>query len=113
MSNYRNRQIKRVSGMLKALCNPHRLRIFQRLCTCCPPGTKCEGKGSVLPCVGEVGKDLGIAPSTLSHHLKELKNAGLIEMERNGQNIQCCVDPDVLKELSGFFSEIGNSGNRE
>ena len=108
MSNNRSIQFNGVSDAFKALSNPHRLRIFQRLCRCCPPGTQCEGEGGFLPCVGDVGKDLGIAASTLSHHLKELKNSGLIEMERQGQNIQCRVDPEMLKELSGFFKLLEN-----
>lgn len=95
-----------ISVVLKALSNPHRLRIFERLCSCCPPGTKCQGQGAMVPCVGDVGKDLDIAASTLSHHLKELKNAGLIEMERQGQTVQCRVDPEILKKLSGFFSQL-------
>jgi ArsR family transcriptional regulator len=47
---------------------------------------------------------LGIVPSTVSHHIKELRRAGLIRMERRGQKIECWVDPEVLKELAGFFS---------
>ncbi|MBW8034717.1 MAG: helix-turn-helix transcriptional regulator [Planctomycetes bacterium] len=112
MSNNRNIQLNSVSIILKALSNPNRLRIFQRLCTCCPPGTKCQTEGKILPCVGEVGKDLSIAPSTLSHHLKELKNAGLIEMERQGQNIQCRVDPEVLEELSVFFTKLESGASQ-
>jgi ArsR family transcriptional regulator len=54
-------------------------------------------------CVGELGRDLSIAPSTVSHHLKELRTAGLIHMERRGQSIECWVEPDTLGTLSEFF----------
>lgn len=53
--------------------------------------------------VGELGKDLDIVPSTLSHHMKELRRAGLIKMRRSGQRIECWVDPGIIKELEGFF----------
>jgi ArsR family transcriptional regulator len=35
----------------------------------------------------------------VSHHIKELRGAGLIQTRRQGQNIECWVDPDILEEL--------------
>ncbi len=86
----------------KALGNPHRLKIFIKLITCCAPGTKsyCE-EGSA--CVGDLGQDLRIVPSTVSHHIKELRNAGLIKVERQGKNVVSWIDADMLAELSRFF----------
>ena len=89
--------------MFKALSNPHRLALFYRLMTCCAPGTKCCG--DMKFCVSELGEGLGIAASTLSHHLKALHQAGLIRMERKGKNVECWVEPKVLEELSGFFNQ--------
>ena len=54
-------------------------------------------------CAGEVGEGLGIAPSTVSHHLKELRRAGLIKVEKRGQRAECWVDPEILAELAEFF----------
>jgi ArsR family transcriptional regulator len=56
-------------------------------------------------CVGAVGKNLGLAPSTISHHIKELHRAGLIKIERKGQNVECWVDPDTLDALAEFFKQ--------
>jgi len=104
MSNFQTNQIPRFAEMFKALSNPHRLDIFLRLASCCPPGTKCSGEAEIRQCVGEVGKGLSIDPSTLSHHLKELRRSGLIHMERSGRNIQCWVDPDAVRSLANLLA---------
>ena len=101
MSNYRINNTP-LDEMFKALSNPHRLALFYRLMNCCAPGTKC-GVEAERFCVGELGEGLAIAPSTLSHHLKELNRAGLIQMERRGKNVECWLEPSVLTELSAFF----------
>ena len=102
--NYRNDNLEKMAGMFKALAHPNRLRIFLRLISCCVPGTVHRIDGEESTYVGDLGRDLGIVPSTVSHHIKELRRAGLIRMERRGQKIECWVDPEVLKELAGFFS---------
>ncbi len=102
MSNY-SIDIQKRAEMFKALGNPHRLAIFQQLTSCCAPGTVCEMNDAIRFTVGEIGNDLDIAPSTVSHHLKELFRAGLIQTKRNGKNIECWIEPELLEQLSGFF----------
>lgn len=92
------------AAQFKALSNPHRLALFQRLMSCCVPGTVCNTDEVARICVGDLGKGMNIVASTLSHHLKELNRAGLIQMERQGKTIQCWVEPKVLTELAGFFA---------
>ena len=108
MSNNRN-NTEQFSEMFKALSNPHRLKIFVRLINCCKPGVVCEVDSDAMKaCVGQVGKDLGIVPSTVSHHIKELHLAGLIRMERRGQNMDCWVEPEVIQGLTDFFMKLNS-----
>ena len=107
MSNNQDRNIEEFAEIFKALSNPNRLRIFLRLVSCCRPGTRTsingnnESEGGAF--VGELGQALGIGASTISHHIKELRQVGLIRMERRGQKMECWVDPETLAALQGFF----------
>ena len=103
MSNYEIKTVH-LAEIFKGLSNPHRLMLFQRMMTCCAPGTRCCPPEAVRICVGDLGEGLTIAPSTLSHHLKELHRAGLIQMQRNGKRVECWIEPQVLERLSAFFN---------
>ena len=104
MSNYRNVDLVQYSGLFKALSNPHRLQIFAILSDACGPGTSCPTGDALQCCVGDLDQQLDIAPSTLSHHLKELNHAGLIRMQRAGKQVLCSVNPDTLDQLRSLFN---------
>lgn len=97
-------ELSRYSQAFKALSNPHRLQIFNILTQCCEPGSLCDTDDQLACCVGELGPRLDIAPSTLSHHLKELNRAGLIDMQREGKQILCSVNPSMLNEMNALFA---------
>jgi len=86
--------------LLKALSNENRLAIFEYLrrqdLSCDGP----EGGHSV----GDIAQQYDLALSTISHHLKELKEAGLIKCEQRGQHIYCTVNREKVEELRKFFS---------
>ncbi|MBW3623825.1 MAG: helix-turn-helix domain-containing protein [Armatimonadetes bacterium] len=94
-----------IAGMFKALGDPTRLRIFNFLRSCCGPvAVDDSGEARPLdgPTVGEVcchvtGGDR--ITSTISHHLKELRQAGIITMQRRGKHIVCAVDPNAIRLL--------------
>jgi len=104
MSNSdKENNIEKYAEIFKALSSPHRLRIFLRLVSCCRPGTIWTVEAQESRSVGDLAKDLDIVASTVSHHIKELRQAGLIKMQRAGQKIECWVDPEIIKELEDFF----------
>lgn len=107
--------LERRAAMFKALGDATRLRIFEFLRACCCP-VVVEESGEVRPVhlndaaagptVGEVCCHITGAErvsSTVSFHLKELRQAGLITMERRGKNMICGVDPQVFEELAAYF----------
>ncbi len=103
MSKYRNIDVLQLAKAFKALANPNRLKIFLQLLDCCAPGTACSVDEATSRCVGDLGNDLEIAPSTLSHHIKELHQAGLVQMARRGQHMDCWIDPETLEVLRQFL----------
>lgn len=106
MSKYKNiKNLNRFSDYFNALSHPHRLQIFLKLASHCR-GKNCKTESGVGACVSDVGEGLNIAPSTLSHHIKELKRVGLIHVQRHGQQVGCWIEKDTIKELSDFFKEL-------
>jgi DNA-binding transcriptional ArsR family regulator len=104
MSKLGTHKLQHYAEIFKALSNPNRLLIFRRLTTCCAPGTVSLVDPESSAYVGDLGRELDIVPSTVSHHIKELRRAGLIRTRREGQKIACWVDPDILVELKDFFT---------
>ena len=91
--------------MFAALSNPNRLRLFLRVVDHCGTEQVCATEDVVGACVGELAEGLGIAASTVSHHLKELRLAGLISMTRNGRSIECEVNATAVDELSTLLGQ--------
>ena len=100
MSNYKTFNPDELANAFKALSNPNRLQIFQRLLSCCELGAVCSAETVNGFCIGELGEHLAVAPSTLSHHIKELQRSGLIKTQRKGKNVECFVDPEKVKILN-------------
>lgn len=98
-----------LSAAFKALGNPHRLAIVHTLLTreaaCCVGDRKADCTLDPASCnVAELGAPLAIDNSTLSHHLKELDRAGLIERARRGREIFCRANRRRVDELRRFLA---------
>jgi len=101
--------LEQLADIFKALGNAHRLRILVSLSECCHPGRQCCGGEARLP-AGELGSGLEIVASTLSHHIKELDRAGLLDCCKRGKFLMCCIDRSTLKSLSGLFAALADGG---
>jgi ArsR family transcriptional regulator len=88
-----NEQITRFADMFAAMGTESRLRIMQLLLTAHPDGLV----------VGDIGSELDIPNSTLSHHLDKLKNEGLVRIRREGTFLWYSANTEVLQELLGFL----------
>jgi len=81
----------KLSRMMKALAHPARIAIIQQLI-------------SSNACIcGDLVDELGLAQATISQHLKELKNAGLIKGTIEGTSVCYCIDEKAWKQYKKEF----------
>lgn len=86
-------QVTRYADMLAAMGTEPRLRIVQLLLSAHPEGMV----------VGDIGSELGIPSSTLSHHLDKLRNEDLVKVRRDGTFLWYTASTEALEELLGFL----------
>ncbi len=92
-----------MAKVFKALGDPTRLAIFE-LIRAKGGGTYTEDEMSNS--VSRIASQFDVSLSTVSHHLKELRNAGLIRCEKRGQTVYCSLDPDILSEVERFLQGV-------
>ena len=86
---------RQLGVIAKALADPNRLEMLRKI-----------GESKDAPTCSCLRDWLGIAPATVSHHLKELENAGLIKVDRNGKFAYVTLRRDVLKAYARHLSAI-------
>jgi DNA-binding transcriptional ArsR family regulator len=88
----------KLAVQLKAIAHPARIAILQELI-----------KANACIC-GDLVEELGLAQATISQHLKELKNAGLIKGTIEGVSVCYCIEPkawtNLEKELNNLFQSF-------
>ena len=85
----------RRTALLKALADPRRFELLEHIAgASCPLG--CAQARAALP----------ISPATLSHHIKELENAGLIDVRREGKFHYLSLRPGVLEALAAVLASL-------
>lgn len=83
-----------MAGMFKAFAHPARIAIVEYLL-------------KVDSCIcGDIVDELPLAQPTISQHLKELKTAGIIKGNIEGNSICYCIDEKALQKIQSFFGEI-------
>ncbi|UIR56836.1 metalloregulator ArsR/SmtB family transcription factor [Sphingobacterium sp. SRCM116780] len=87
-------QQNQIAMITKALGHPARIAIIEYLL-------------KVNACIcSDIVEELPLAQSTISQHLKELKNAGLIKGNIEGTSICYCIDEKTFSLLKNYFKEI-------
>jgi DNA-binding transcriptional ArsR family regulator len=104
MSIYQPPSLTAYAEAFQALSNPNRLAIFLHLIACCPPGTSCSFEEEMKKCVGDLAKGLNIGQPTISHHIKELRRAGLIHVGKKGKYTECWVDGETVTLLADLLT---------
>lgn len=92
---------KAMAKAFKALSNPNRLNIYLEILKRRQIDTDKTCEGCLIADV-MCGMDIG-AP-TVSHHVKELVNADLIEVERKGKFVSCQINSLMHEQLRHFFT---------
>lgn len=87
----------KLAQVLKALAHPARIAILQHIiasnaCIC-----------------GDLVNELGLAQATISQHLKELKNAGLIQGTIEGVSVCYCIHPENWETLKHDLNDFLNT----
>ena len=88
------KQQNEIATMAKALAHPARIAILQYLV-----------KKNACVC-GDIVDELGLAQATTSQHLKELKNAGIIQGNIDGVSVCYCIAPKVWKQYKELFTSF-------
>ncbi|WUT00228.1 metalloregulator ArsR/SmtB family transcription factor [Streptomyces sp. NBC_00708] len=83
---------ERMAAMFKALADPVRLRLFSKVAS--HPGGEA--------CVCDIS-DVGVSQPTVSHHLKKLRETGLLTSERRGTWVYYQVAPPVVAAMSAML----------
>lgn len=84
----------KLAQMMKALAHPARIAIIQHL-----------AKSQACIC-GDLVDELGLAQATISQHLKELKNIGLIQGTIEGTSVCYCIDPKIWQQYKTTFENF-------
>ena len=93
MARLESEEVTRYADMFAAMGTEPRLRIVRLLLSAHPEGLV----------VGEIQEELGIAGSTLSHHLDKLKNEDLVRVRREGTFLRYAANAEALRELLSFL----------
>ncbi|WP_370895399.1 ArsR/SmtB family transcription factor [Chryseobacterium gossypii] len=91
----------KIAAIAKALGHPARIAIIEYLL-------------KVNECIcGDIVNELPLAQPTVSQHLKELKNAGLIKGNIEGNSVCYCIDEKAFETLSEYFSNVISKVKKE
>jgi len=82
-------QAEATAGIFRALADPHRVKIVNLLATAGEPVCACD-----------LIEPVGLSQPTVSHHLKKLTDAGLLDREQRGRWAYFSLNPGALRTLA-------------
>ncbi len=88
-------KLKQTVDCLAALAQETRLAVFRLLVEAGPEGL----------CAGDIGARLGVAPATLSFHLAQLANAGLVHARQQSRFIFYSANFEAMNGIVAFLTE--------
>jgi ArsR family transcriptional regulator len=88
-----------LAAVFKALADANRLAIFELVCDRAGEGRTTQ---ETARSVSRIADAFDLTLSTVSHHLKELRRAGLIRCEKVGQTVYCTPNPETLAQIERF-----------
>ena len=98
-------RMARISSAFKALSNETRLAVFEKIrLGQCKAILNKDNRLSVC----SVASNFNMSLSTISHHMKELRNAGLINCERRGQTILCRHNDETIRMMIDYLTSVMN-----
>ncbi len=97
--------IKRITKIFKALSNENRLELFLEILKI---NEACFETECAECFITDIMDTLSIGAPTVSHHMKELTNAGLVITERKGKFLTARINDELIKELAEIFSSDKN-----
>ena len=106
--------------IFKALANENRLNILEAIknnqaeCKCRPEDVGLlDSEEGAICCVDEIVGQFDMAQSTISQHLRELHNAGLLERHKKAQWVYYTVNRKRLEELSAYLGGLASGLARD
>lgn len=93
-----------MAKIFKALSNEQRLKLFTMICKWSEcVDNQCVLNDGIEKTFTRACDCLNLARSTISHHFKELQNAGLITCTRKGKTFSCKINYDIIQEIKDFI----------
>lgn len=101
-----NKNIPNLAKIFKALADENRLKIllfvYKKECKCDENQLSCQNE----TCIKDLSKLLNITTPTISHHIKELVNAGLIITKKEGKWVYCKINRKAFEKAYIFSSKF-------
>lgn len=97
------KDLNQLARVFKALSHPSRLEIYLKIKN--HHDLELDKKRKRKCFLTPLCESLQVGAPTLSHHLKELVNAGLVESERDGKFVICRLNTDVMSEIGEVFGK--------